>query len=105
MDTLSKLRRRTDQGRPTIGTLLRYDAALGWQPGSSAITLIGGVPQSVTTRRVGKKPATTPLGENEIVARLSAQLRDELDRVERMRDSIDASITRMRSIYEGLAGV
>ena len=105
VDTLSKLRRRTDQGRPTIGTLLRYDAALGWQPGSSAVTMIGGAPQSITTRRPGKKPATPPLAENDIVARLTTQLRDELDRLERMRGSIDASITRMRCIYEGLAGV
>jgi hypothetical protein len=105
VDTLSKLRRRTDHGRPTIGTLSRYDAALGWQPGSSAITMLGGLPQSITARRPGKKPATPPLAENDIVARLSTQLRDELHQLERMRDSIDASITRTRSIYEGLAGV
>jgi hypothetical protein len=105
VDTLSKLRRRTDHGRPTIATLSRYDAALGWQPGSSAVTMLGGMPQSITTRRPGKKPATPALAGNDIVARLTTQLRDELDRLQRMRDSIDASIARTRSIYEGLAGV
>ena len=105
VDTLSKLRRRTDQGRPTIATLSRYDAALGWQPSSSAVTMLGGVPQSITTRRPGKKPATAPLAEDDIVARLTTQLRDELHRLERIRDSINTSITRTRSIYEGLAGV
>jgi hypothetical protein len=105
VDTLSKLRRRTDHGRPTIGTLSRYDAALGWQPGSSAVTMLGGVPRSITTRRPGKKPATPPLADDDIVTRLTNQLRDELDRLVRMRDSIEASITRTRSIYEGLTDV
>jgi hypothetical protein len=104
-DTLTKLRRRGDQAKPTIATLARYDAALGWQPGSAAHTLIGGLPQSLTARRRGTKPATPAITEDDIVARFTRQLRDEITRLAALRDDLDTRITRMQDIHNGLIEV
>jgi hypothetical protein len=47
---LAKIRGRRDQQTPMVGTLLRSDAALGWQPGSAAVAMLGGQPLSLTAR-------------------------------------------------------
>src|SRR5260370_11222914 len=48
--TLAKVRDNDVQNTPTVRTLLRIDRALGWQPGSAAVILLGGVPLTVTAR-------------------------------------------------------
>jgi hypothetical protein len=102
-DTLAKIRGRRDQQTPMVGTLLRLDAALGWQPGSAAVALLGGQPLSLTARSRAvsrpKKHALQPMGEREIMQRLAAQLYDEIARLEGDRDAVDARIQRLRTIY------
>lgn len=102
-DTLAKVRGRRDQQTPMVGTLLRLDAALGWQPGSAAVTLLGGQPLSLTARSRAvarpKKRALQPMDEHEIMHRLVAQLHDEIARLEGDRDTLDARIQRLRTIY------
>ena len=104
--TLTKIRSRRDQQTPMVGTLLRLDAALGWQPGSAAVVLLGGVPLSLTLRnRAGARPkkhALQPMGEGEIMQRIVAQLNDEIVRLEGDRDAVDVRIQRLRTIYERL---
>jgi hypothetical protein len=103
-DTLAKIRGRRDQQTPMVGTLLRLDAALGWQPGSAAVTLLGGQPLSLTARSRAvsrpKKRALQPVSEREIMGRLVSQLHDEIARLEGDRDAVDARIRRLRGIYE-----
>jgi hypothetical protein len=104
VDTLVKIRGRRDQQTPMVGTLLRLDAALGWQPGSAAVVLLGGRPLSLTARSRAtarlKKHVPQPLGENEIMSRLAAQLHDEIARLEGDRDAVTARIHRLRSVYD-----
>jgi hypothetical protein len=64
---------------------LRIDRALGWQPGSAAVVLLGGHPLTVTARtpkgvRAGKKSAK-PVTGDEVGGRLLDQLGDRLDRL------------------------
>jgi hypothetical protein len=107
VDTLVKIRGRRDQQSPMVGTLLRLDSALGWQPGSAAVILLGGRPLSLTARSRGtarlKKDAPRPLREQEIMGRLAAQLHDEIARLEGARDAVTARIHRLRSVYDHFA--
>src|SRR5258708_30164727 len=48
--TLAKVRDNDVQNTPTVRTLLRIDRALGSQPGSAAVILLGGFPLTLTTR-------------------------------------------------------
>src|ERR1700736_7021809 len=48
--TLHKVRDRDYQSTPKVRTLLRIDQALGWEPGSSAVVMLGGHPLTVTAR-------------------------------------------------------
>jgi hypothetical protein len=104
VDTLAKIRGRADQRTPLVGTLLRYDAALGWQPGSSAVVLLGGLPMSLTARsravaRV-RKHSVQPMTDHEIMERLASQLHDEIARLEGDRDAVDVRIQRLRTVYD-----
>jgi hypothetical protein len=103
-DTLAKIRGRRDQQTPMVGTLLRLDAALGWQPGSSAVTLLGGQPLSLTARSRAvarpKKRALQRMDEREIMQRLVSRLHDEIARLEGDRDALDARIQRLRVICD-----
>ena len=82
-DTLTKLRGRSGSTTPLVGTLLRYDDALGWYPGSAAVTLLGGQPLSRTASlKRRKKPATQPLSEDQIAAHLTGLLSDEIASLE-----------------------
>jgi uncharacterized protein YhaN len=87
-----------------VSTLLRLDAALGWQPGSAAVALLGGQPLSLTARSRAvsrpKKRALQPMSELDIMERLVAQLHDEIARLEGDRDAVDARIRRLRTICE-----
>ena len=63
-DTLAKVRDRSTQNTPRVRTLLRIDRTVGWQPGSSAVVLLGGNPLSLTARptkgmRAKEQAATT----------------------------------------------
>jgi hypothetical protein len=104
VDTLAKIRGRRNQNTPMVGTLLRLDSALGWQPGSAAVVLLGGQPLSLTARSRAvsrpKKHALQPMSEREIMQRLASQLHDEIARLEGDRDAVDARIERLRNIYE-----
>ena len=106
-DTLAKIRGRRDQQTPMAGTLLRLDAALGWQPASAAVALLGGQPLSRTARgRAAKRPkkhALQPMTEREIMGRLVSQLPDEITRLEDDRDAVEARIQRLCTIYENFA--
>jgi hypothetical protein len=103
-DTLAKIRGRRDQQTPMVGTLLRLDAALGWQPGSAAVALLGGQPLSLTARSRAvsrpKKHALQRMSEREIMVRLVCQLYDEITRLKADRDAIDARIRRLRTIHD-----
>ena len=104
VDTLAKIQGRPDQRSPLVGTLLRNDAALGWQPGSSAVVLLGGQPLTLTARsraiaRV-RKHAAQPISEREIMQRLLSQLHDEIARLEGDRDAVDSRIQRLRTVYD-----
>ena len=103
VDTLVKARRRKAQNTPAVGTLLRLDATLGWQPGSAAVVLLGGHPMSLTPRRnrAGlreKKHPLRPISEDEITERLTAQLRDELDRLAEDHAAVERRIDLIRRV-------
>lgn len=105
-DTLSKVRGRQGQNTPTVATLLRLDAVLGWQPGSAAVALVGGTPLSVLARRKRVRYSKQPpqaLGEGEIEQRLTAQLRDELQRLEEDRAAVDRRIELLQRVIVELA--
>lgn len=101
VDTLRKARRRQGQNTPTVTTLLRLDAVLGWQPGSAAVALVGGSPLSLLARRKRlrqSKHPLQPLGEGEIEQRLTTQLREELDRLEEDRAAVERRIELLRCV-------
>lgn len=101
-DTLAKLRGRSAQRTPEVGTLLRLDETLGWQPGSSAVVLLGGQPLRLTDRRQksGRKHRPVqPLSDTEIGHRLVAQLRDEIARLESVRETLDTRIAALHTIH------
>ncbi|WP_082408937.1 helix-turn-helix domain-containing protein [Mycobacterium intracellulare] len=102
VDTLAKIRGRRDQHTPLVGTLLRLDSALGWQPGSAAVVLLGGQPLSLIARGGGayKTTAGHPMTEREIMARLVSQLREEITRLEGDREAVDARIHGLRTIHD-----
>src|SRR5712675_722674 len=64
---------------------LRIDRALGWQPGSAAVVLLGGHPLTVTARTPKgvreREKAAKPVTGDEVGGRLLDQLGDRLDRL------------------------
>jgi hypothetical protein len=76
------VRDRDVQNTPTVRTLLRIDRALGWQPGSAAVTLLGGHPLTVTARTTkgvqARERAARPVIGDEVANRLLSQLEDEI---------------------------
>ncbi|EFG78687.1 hypothetical protein HMPREF0591_1418 [Mycobacterium parascrofulaceum ATCC BAA-614] len=103
VDTLIKARGRKGQKTPTVSTLLLLDALMGWQPGSAAVSMLGGRPLSLTARRNrviarAQKRPLQPMGEGEIVQRLTAQLREELDRLEDDRAAVARRIELLRNV-------
>lgn len=105
-DTLSKIRGRQSQKTPTVATLLRLDAVLGWHPGSSAVALVGGYPVSILARRKSVQQSKTPLqplDEDEIGERLTTQLREELDRLEEDRAAVDRRIELLQRVIAELS--
>jgi hypothetical protein len=105
-DTLAKIRERADQRTPMVDTLLRLDRSLGWQPGSSAVVLLGGKPLSLTARRrrrtLARQQGAQPVDEGEILRRLTGQLHDEIVRLEGDRDAITTRIQRLRTVHDHL---
>jgi len=103
-DALTKIRGRAAQNTPKVSTLLRLDRVLGWQPGSSAVIMLGGTPLSVTARvrrsaRL-KQQAAQPLSAPEITERLVAQFHDEIARLETDHAAIGQRIQRLRTVHE-----
>jgi uncharacterized small protein (DUF1192 family) len=108
VDTLVKARGRKGQNTPTVSTLLMLDALMGWQPGSAAVTLLGGRPLSLTARRNrvvirDEKRPLQPMSKGEIEQRLTAQLRDELDRLEEDRTAVQRRIELLQNVIAELA--
>jgi hypothetical protein len=105
--TLAKVRDSDDQTTPTVRTLLRIDRALGWQPGSAAVTMLGGNPLSVTARTTGnakaRAEATQPMTAEEVVHRLLAQLRDEITRTRRQVSGLGEHVDRLAAVHDRLA--
>lgn len=97
-DTLAKIRDRETQQTPLVRTLLRFDQSLGWTPGSSAVVLLGGLPLSLTARGSSAPKHVAAVTESEIVARLFGQFDDEITRLQRLRDTIDVSLTRLHTL-------
>lgn len=95
--TLAKAQKSPTQTHPTVRTLARIDAAAGWQPGSAAVTLLGGTPVSISARsRLSPDtPDITPLTGEAVHDLLIARIRDEIAVAQR---DIDATIQRMRRV-------
>ena len=106
VDTLQKLRKRGGSAKPSFETFQRYDAALGWQPGSAAVTMLGDEPRGLTTApRVGRRRSATPLEAGDIVTTFLSGLGSEITELERLRDGVDTRIMHLRSIRGGLRDV
>jgi hypothetical protein len=105
--TLAKVRDNTAQASPTVRTLLRIDRALGWQPGSAAVTMVGGNPLSVTARTTGnakaRDDATQPMTRDEVIHRLLSQLHDEIARTGRQVSSLAERLERLDAVHARLA--
>jgi hypothetical protein len=105
-DTLAKVRDRDTQNTPTVRTLLRIDRALGWQPGSAAVVVLGGKPLSVTARTTkgvrARERAAKPMTADEVVGRLLTQLGDEITRVHKELVVVDERVQRLRTVHDRL---
>jgi hypothetical protein len=106
--TLAKVRDRDVQNTPTVRTLLRIDRALGWQPGSAAVVLLGGNPLSVTARTTkgvrARERSARPVTADEVVSRLLSRLEDEINSaradVAALSDRVDRLCTAHRRLVE-----
>ncbi|GAA2424466.1 hypothetical protein [Mycolicibacterium llatzerense] len=93
-DTLTKLRGLEGQRRPTVAVLARLDATMGWHPGSSAVTLLGGQPLSVTNSltpaegRRGSGRALREVTPDEVIERLVEQVDERIAQVEYALDGL-----------------
>jgi hypothetical protein len=104
-DTLAKIRDRKNSRTPNVETLLRLDQTVGWHPGSSAVTMLGGRPLSLNAvgAGVGRPPKQNPplpVTAGEIRHRLVEQLHDEIGRLQDTRDALDDRIESLRTVYE-----
>ncbi|KMO69804.1 transcriptional regulator [Mycolicibacterium chlorophenolicum] len=104
-DTLAKIRDRKNSRTPSVETLLRLDQTVGWHPGSSAVTLLGGRPLSLNAVGAGvgrppKQNPPVPVTAGEIQRRLAEQLHDEIGRLQNTRDALDTRIAALRTVYE-----
>ncbi|KUI36193.1 hypothetical protein [Mycobacterium sp. GA-2829] len=105
--TLAKVRDRDSQHTPRVRTLLRIDRALGWQPGSSAVVLLGGNPLSLTARVTkgvrAREAAARPVTADEITGRLLDQLNGEIDGLRGDMAGLDARLQRLHAVHRRLA--
>jgi hypothetical protein len=107
-DTLAKIRDRDTARTPNVDTLLRLDQTLGWHPGSSAVTMLGGIPLSLNAigpapGRPRKQSPVRPMTATEIQNRLAEQLNDEITRLETTRDALDRRIAALRTAAQHFA--
>lgn len=104
--TLAKVRDRDTQHTPRVRTLLRIDRALGWQPGSSAVVLLGGNPLSVTARLTrgvrAREASARPVSADEIVTRLLDQLNAEIAGLRGDMAGLDARLQRLHTVHRSL---
>ncbi len=105
--TLAKVRDRDTQHTPTVRTLLRIDRALGWQPGSAAVLLLGGNPRTVTARTTRgvrvKEQAAEPMTPDEVIARLLGQLRDEVTATRRALSDVDHRLEHLMVVHDRIS--
>ena len=104
--TLSKVRDRNTQRTPTVRTLLRIDNGLGWQPGSSAVVLLGGFPLAVSARSTAATQARTdkarPVTAEEVVSRLLDQLGSQIDAARREVKIVAGRVDRLSELHHAL---
>jgi hypothetical protein len=104
--TLAKVRDSDIQNTPTVRTLLRIDRALGWQPGSAAVILLGGHPLTVTARTTtgvrAREKAARPVTGGEVVNRLLGQLDDEIDRARKDLATLGDRLDRLCTVHSRL---
>ncbi|MDQ2636943.1 MAG: hypothetical protein M3Y83_08720 [Actinomycetota bacterium] len=103
-DTLAKIRARTTSRTPNVETLLRLDQSLGWQPGSAAVTLLGGRPLSITAIGAGvgrprQHNAEAPVTTNEILYRLAEHFNDAIVHLERIHADVGNRIEALRTLH------
>jgi hypothetical protein len=104
--TLAKVRDNDVQNTPTVRTLLRIDRALGWQPGSAAVILLGGFPLTVTARTSkgvrAREMAARPVTGAEVVNRLLDQLGDEIARTRNDLTNLGDRLDRLCTVHSRL---
>lgn len=104
--TLAKVRDNDVQNTPTVRTLLRIDRALGWQPGSAAVILLGGFPLTVTARTSkgvrAREIAARPVTGEEVVNRLLDQLGDEIARTRADLTALGERFDRLCAVHTSL---
>src|SRR5258707_2817971 len=105
--TLAKVRDNDVQNTPTVRTLLRIDRALGWQPGSSAVILLGGFPLTVTARTSkgvrAREMAAVPVTGQEVVNRLLDHLGDEIACTRKDLSALGDRLDRLCTAHSRLA--
>jgi hypothetical protein len=105
--TLAKVRDNDVQNTPTVRTLLRIDRALGSQPGSAAVILLGGFPLTVTARTSkgvrARELAAKPVTGEEVVNRLLDQLGDEIARTRKDLTALGDRLDRLCIAHSRLA--
>jgi hypothetical protein len=104
--TLPRARDTDTQATPTVRTLLRIDATLGWQPGSAAVIMLGGFPLTITARATrrgrAKEQAAQPMAADEVVSRLLTQLHEEIARTRRDVAGLDDRLDRLSAVHDRL---
>ena len=104
--TLSKVRDRNTQRTPTVRTLVRIDNGLGWQPGSSAVVLLGGFPLTVTARRTAatrtRADNARPVTAEEVVSRLLDQLGSQIEAARREVKVVAGRVDRLGELHRAL---
>lgn len=86
--TLGKMRIRGNV--PTVELLRRYDDGLGWEPGSCAVTLLGGVPAEAGTITT----ASTITAEKKVL-RLVRQANRRSDKLQRALTDAQTELTHL----------
>ncbi len=97
--TLGKLRGRPGQKTPTVATLLACDDSLGWERGSAAVVLLGGVPQEAADSGI---PAG--LNSDEKVVRLLGRANRRADTLGELLDSATREFEHLRRQLDALGG-
>lgn len=101
--TLHKVLHRSSQNTPRVRTLLRLDLSLGWEPGSSAVVLLGGYPLSVTARASRTADGARPVSADEVIARLLDRLKGHIDDTRADVGALVARLDELEGVHHRLA--